>query len=726
MTDLAVLRIVVDAAGAIRAVDQFGNSVDGASKKAQALVSAAKVAGAVIGTTLFAALRLVIKETAEAQREQAQLAAALRSTAQASGQTIDSLNAHADALRRVTAATDSEIAGAQGLLLTFTKIGGDTFPRATKAVLDMAQALGTDARGAALQLGKALNDPIAGITALSRAGVQFSDQQKEVIKGFVETNQLAKAQNVILSELETQVGGSAEAYRNTLGGALRALKESFVELFEASGKSAGNFTRLINGAVNALEALQSVRERMAQWEDGLRGRGGSSAGITSFITENVAKDTPVGPRTTAAAMAAEAQRIKDAAAAWEQFWKEYEASANAADAFQRERADRALGDAEAQDAAVRALEDQHYKDSAEAFAFRMDQERQGLSHLTEAARVFEEQTQIALARFASDFLRDGFSSIGAFWDDFKQLGRDALGNLFARIVMEQVTASGIGARVTGALGTAGTAGLGFIGLLASSLNAASARARQLAEAFAAVQRSIKDFAAQATDTPAQAARRQLENNRDNLARQAVAATGISGFTGGLSEAQQAAAVFLRVTGNAKYRELATALRELEAAFNANVAAAEAATRAAEEQARANQRVALTQFRDSLSLSAQSPLSPTAQLAEARRQYDAILGLARVGDASAIDSLPETARTLLDASRAVFASGARYADEFSRVTADVNAIIASLAPTEDIQQAQLTVQQEGFTGMIDRMDTLIERIESVDRTLRTGVVVEEPL
>jgi hypothetical protein len=737
VTDLATLRIVVDSSGAIRAVDGFGNSVEGAAKKATTLEQSAKRMGLALGGAAVAGLTLFIRETAEAQREQAQLAAALRSTAGASGQTIASLNDHADALRKVTAATGGEIAAAQAMLLTFTKVSGETFPRATATVLDMAHALGTDARGAALQLGKALNDPVLGVTALARAGVQFSASQKAVIENLVETNRLAEAQALILKELETQVGGSAAAYRNTLGGALAAVKESFMDLFEVGNSDGMN--SLVEGLNRLADGMGLIRVRVLQ----------ASASLDKFFAdhniaflENISKfsggvlghdgfGSGFDLETQLTRRGAAEQRLRDLA-------REEAALVRAVNEGVRLRLslrDGPLGAGSSQtpgsarpititattpngsrnwrDVPFAQLPNNAWTDLVAAARWRALFEDGMREATAEVARVFQEQMQLSVARFATDFLSGGFGSLGAFWDSFKQLGREALGNLFARAVTP-VLNRGVDA-ATARLGTGGLVGLGAVGFILSGLSAAADRARQLAEAFAAVQRSIKDFAAAATDTPEQAALRQLQNTRDDLARQAVAASGIRGFTGGYAEAYDVLQLLVGPFAG-KAGALRDALDALGAAFDANVAAAE-------EAARATNLVTLTRFRDSLALSGQSPLSPTQQLAEARRQYDAILGLARGGDQSAVDSLPETARTLLEASRAVFASGGRYADEFARVTADVNAIIEALTPTQDVQEAQLEVMQEVGRQTIDRLDTLIERIERVGATLRSGVIVE---
>jgi phage-related minor tail protein len=155
-------------------------------------------------------------------------------------------------LSSLTVIEDDAITSAQALLLTFTKIGGDIFPQAIRAAADMSTALGTDLQGAVTQLGKALNDPLKGITALGRAGVQFSESQKAMIEALVETGRVADAQRLILGELETQFGGSAVAARDTLGGALQALQNSVSNLLE--GDTGGNGLQAAKEAVEQLNA----------------------------------------------------------------------------------------------------------------------------------------------------------------------------------------------------------------------------------------------------------------------------------------------------------------------------------------------------------------------------------------------------------------------------------------------------------------------------------------
>jgi phage-related protein len=160
-----------------------------------------------LGAALSDSIELAkIQEDAEKQ-----LAAVIKSTGGAAGLSADEIKKMASSLQAVTNFGDEAIIGGQNLLLTFTNIGKDTFPRATEAILDMSTAFGQDLKSSAIQLGKALNDPINGVTALSRVGVSFTEQQKEQIKAMQEAGDVAGAQAVILAELERQVGGSARA-----------------------------------------------------------------------------------------------------------------------------------------------------------------------------------------------------------------------------------------------------------------------------------------------------------------------------------------------------------------------------------------------------------------------------------------------------------------------------------------------------------------------------------
>ncbi len=141
----------------------------------------------------------------------AQLQAGLESTGYTSGQTFSKLAEAASALQGKTIFGDETIKNAQSVLLTFTKIRNTVFDQAMPAITDLATRMKIDLNSAALQVGKALNDPIKGIRALRLSGVQLTEEQEEAIKKLVAEGKMQEAQLIILNELQKEFGGSAEA-----------------------------------------------------------------------------------------------------------------------------------------------------------------------------------------------------------------------------------------------------------------------------------------------------------------------------------------------------------------------------------------------------------------------------------------------------------------------------------------------------------------------------------
>ena len=167
----------------------------------------------------------------------AQVEAGLISTGNAAGFTSQELQKMAADLQAKTIFGDEVILkDATAQLLTFTNIAGEQFARTQQAALNLATRLDGDLKSASIQLGKALNDPVANLSALSRSGIQFSTEQKAVIKSLVETNKLAEAQTIILDELEKQYGGAAEAAAKAGLGPFQQLQNALSDVSEEFGK----------------------------------------------------------------------------------------------------------------------------------------------------------------------------------------------------------------------------------------------------------------------------------------------------------------------------------------------------------------------------------------------------------------------------------------------------------------------------------------------------------
>jgi hypothetical protein len=191
----------------------------------------------------------------------AQVEAGLKSTGNAAGFTSEQLQKMASELQAKTLFGDEDILqNATAQLLTFTNIAGKEFSRTQKVVADLAtKSFKGDLKSASIQLGKALNDPVANLSALSRAGIQFTKEQKELIKSLVETNKLADAQSIILDELETQFGGAAEAAANAGLGPFQQLRNSLGDVSEEFGKLImENIEPLKAGLLSLIEFLRNL------------------------------------------------------------------------------------------------------------------------------------------------------------------------------------------------------------------------------------------------------------------------------------------------------------------------------------------------------------------------------------------------------------------------------------------------------------------------------------
>lgn len=157
-----------------------------------------------------------IAEAREAQKVGATTAQIIKATGGAAKVTADQVGALAERISNKTGVDDEAVQSAANLLLTFKQVrneagkGSQIFDRATAAAQDLAAAGFGDANGAAKMLGKALNDPTKGISALGRAGVTFTEAQKKQIKALQASGDMLGAQKIIMAEVEGQVGGVAE------------------------------------------------------------------------------------------------------------------------------------------------------------------------------------------------------------------------------------------------------------------------------------------------------------------------------------------------------------------------------------------------------------------------------------------------------------------------------------------------------------------------------------
>lgn len=213
------------------------------------------IGGAFVSLSAGVLFSKFIQNTIQAQKEQAQLAAVLRSTGNAAGYTSSQLNAMASALSENSIFSSGEITSAQTRLLSYVGIVGKNIPQAMQAVIDQSARLGISLEQSAETIGRALEQPSKAAAALSRQGFgsYFTKETIEMLKALERQGKVAEAQVKILEVLNESYAGAAKAARDTLGGALSNLNNTINDL-TTSERGFPELTFLVNGLSDSLRA----------------------------------------------------------------------------------------------------------------------------------------------------------------------------------------------------------------------------------------------------------------------------------------------------------------------------------------------------------------------------------------------------------------------------------------------------------------------------------------
>jgi hypothetical protein len=266
--------------GAERALGGVDKKARGAGRGMGVMGGGAAKLGAILGgAVLIGGAKKAIGRAEEMGSAYAATEQIIKSTGGAAGLTGQQIKGMAAELSLSTGVDKAAIVEGQNLLLTFKNIreeageGNDVFSRTQEVMLDLAAVMKTDAKSSALQLGKALNDPIKGVSQLQRIGVTFTDTQKEQIRLFQEGGDMAAAQGIILGELESQVGGVAAATADStakisnawkevqeqIGNVLLPAVDALVPAFQAVAREAPSATRKIGlGFSQAAKATEGL------------------------------------------------------------------------------------------------------------------------------------------------------------------------------------------------------------------------------------------------------------------------------------------------------------------------------------------------------------------------------------------------------------------------------------------------------------------------------------
>lgn len=250
-----IARFQEDMKNAGAAVRDFATKAEAQGKRIQRI-------GQTMSLAITAPLVAFGVKSVQAAKESAQalgqVDAALKSTEHQAGRTIGQLQAAAKSLENISTFDDDDILkDVTTNLLKFGNVVGETFDKAQGAIVNMAARTG-DLSSATQTIGRALNDPIQGINALTRAGVQFTTQEKEQIKTLVTSGRGVEAQALILQKLERAYGGAAKALRDATPTA--ALNQQWRELTEIVG---GILINVLPPVIDLLRGIAEVFNAMS-------------------------------------------------------------------------------------------------------------------------------------------------------------------------------------------------------------------------------------------------------------------------------------------------------------------------------------------------------------------------------------------------------------------------------------------------------------------------------
>lgn len=306
LADELLLKVKADTAGAEKSISSFAKSTSAKMKAVgQSFTNAGKKLTTRLTLPIVGFVGVAVKKFFEQEEATAKLQSSFDSMGASAWTSMEQLQGLADSIQANSTFGDEAVETMQAILLTFGQIQnqGDgvnaVFDRTTQVTADMAALMGTDLNSAAIMLGKALNDPVANLGALSRSGVQFTKDQKEMIKGLWESGDALGAQKVILDELERQFGGTAEAVANTASGKWTQAMNTMGDTMEIVGGIIAPIVVEVAGHIQTM-AL-AFAELEPHWQRLALGAAGGAAalGPMLFALGNVVKVlaflvTPVG------------------------------------------------------------------------------------------------------------------------------------------------------------------------------------------------------------------------------------------------------------------------------------------------------------------------------------------------------------------------------------------------------------------------------------------------
>ena len=207
--------------------------------------------------------------TQEFEKSSNRLDAVMKATGGTVGYTREQLEGMAVAMERGTIFSQNEMRDAMSVMTTFKSVQGDTFRQGIELAADMSAVMDQSLKSSVVQLGKALEDPVRGLSALREVGVSFTAQQEQMIKALAESGQKMQAQGIILEALEGQFGGTAGRMKDGIYGAVVATDQAWDRLLVTMGKTAPVRILVESSLLSVQTMLDGLNEALEKFNRGI-------------------------------------------------------------------------------------------------------------------------------------------------------------------------------------------------------------------------------------------------------------------------------------------------------------------------------------------------------------------------------------------------------------------------------------------------------------------------
>lgn len=288
------------------------------------------------------------------------LESVIRATGGAAGITSTEIRNLASSLQGLTNFEDDATINASAVLLTFKNIGREVMLQTIPLMQDLSAVFGQDLQSSAVQLGKALDDPIKGITALRKVGVSFTDEQQNMIRAMVEGGNVAEAQGEILKVLAGQVGGAAQSMADGATQVSNAWGDFLETIGESSVNAINRNKSVIMETISAVRSFWLIVTNPSTWDDFARGGFLPAASMAEleYQTAQVTKTT----KEVNYELAEKARLLQEEEQRQAAVFASYERGAK-----DREALARSIRDQERQDASEKKKADEKNQKSVDAY-----------------------------------------------------------------------------------------------------------------------------------------------------------------------------------------------------------------------------------------------------------------------------------------------------------------------------------------------------------------------